>query len=198
MTSKIKIHPTAYIDPSCVLSGEIIIGKWSRLGPGTVIDGSVTIGNYTTVYCNVTLRGRDNCIGNYVHIYDNVCIESGRGAGHGTAIRTERCIIEDKAWINHGAVLHGCEVGKGAVVGLNAALDYNCKIGDGAIVANGSACHVGTVIPCNSLVEGVPAKVIKENLTDQDRLELLGLIPSKLAEIMAEVTVKIIKAKKGL
>lgn len=190
---RVIIDPTAYVDDSCVLLGEISIGKWSRICAGTIIQGEVTIGDYTTVWCNVAIRGGVVIIGNYVQIYDNVCIEAGRGKGMGTARENEKTILKDKSWINHGAAIHGCEVDEGAVVGLNAALDYGCKVGKGAIVANGSACRVGAVIPPNSLAEGVPAKIIKQNISDQDRLELLGLVPNEVSELMAESTVNFLK-----
>lgn len=176
--SKITIDPTAEVHPSAILEGNITIGKYTKIGAGTVITGNVTIGDYTRIECNVVIRG-NNTIGSWVHIYDLVCIEGGRPAkvGSSTAEVSDRSIIGDYCWINHGATMHGSQLGEGAVLDLNACLDYNCRIGKGAIVTNGSAVRFNTVVPDNCIVEGVPARVVKEDITDEDRLQLMGLIP---------------------
>ena len=106
----------------------------------------------------------------YTSIYDLVNIEGGRPYDE----TGDRSIIGDGAWINHGATMHGCEIGDGAAIGINAALDYHCQIGEGAIVANGTACPVGFVLPANCIAEGVPAAVVKSDITDGQRQEWLG------------------------
>jgi len=88
--------------------------------------------------------------------------------------------------VNHGATMHGSQVGRGAAVGINAALDYNTILGDGAILANGSATSVNTTIPANSIAQGVPARVVKENITDGDRIQLMGLVSSEWVKVEAE------------
>ncbi len=193
----INIHETAYVDPSAVLQGNVTVGAWSRIGAGTVISGSVTIGEHTSIYLNCAIRGRAT-IGNYVQIYDLVNIEGGRAAGRGTCKDGDVTIISDHAWLNHGATLHGSKVGDSAVVGVNACLDYNCTVGDGAIVMNGSACRVDTVVPPNCAFEGVPAKLIRENITDDDRLELIGLTIAAETVLMAQGADAAIRRLKGL
>jgi len=74
--------------------------------------------------------------------------------------------------------MHGTQIGDGGAVGLNACCDYNTHIGKGAILANGSATHVGQVIPDNSFAQGVPAVVKKTDITEQDRLDYFGVLPS--------------------
>jgi carbonic anhydrase/acetyltransferase-like protein (isoleucine patch superfamily) len=125
----------------------------------------------------VVIRGR-NTIGNYVHIYDSVCIEGGRPAlvGSSTAEVPDRSIIGDDCWINHGATMHGTQMSPRSAVCLNACCDYDTRLGEGAVLANGSATHVGQVIPANSLAQGVPAQVVRENLTEDDRRVIFGLI----------------------
>ena len=89
--------------------------------------------------------------------------------------------------------MHGSQMRDGAVLDLNACLDYNCIVGEDAIVANGSAVHFGTQIPANCVVEGVPARVVKENITDDDRRERMGLVPrewTKYAGLQAEKQIK--------
>jgi carbonic anhydrase/acetyltransferase-like protein (isoleucine patch superfamily) len=173
------IHPTAEIHPTVLLEGKVTVGPYTKIDSGTIITGDVTIGHHTLIRCNVVIRGR-NTIGSYTHIYDSVCIEGGRPAqvGSSTAQVPDRSIIGDDCWINHGATMHGTQLEDGAAVGLNACCDYSTKLGKGAILANGSATHTHQVIPENSLAQGVPARVVKENITDEDRIRVFGLIPS--------------------
>jgi carbonic anhydrase/acetyltransferase-like protein (isoleucine patch superfamily) len=185
--SGINIHPTADVHPSVILQGRITVGPYTKIDIGTIITGNVTIGHHTLIRCNVTIRGT-NKIGNYTHIYDNVNIEGGRPAkvGSSRAQVPDRSVIGDGCWINHGATMHGTQVADGGALGLNACCDYNTRIGRGAILANGSATHINQVIPDNSFAEGVPAVVKKENITDEDRLDYFGLLPSAWTRYEAE------------
>lgn len=194
----INMHETADVDPTVVLRGNVTIGAYTVIGPGTVIVGDVTIGHHSLVQCNVVIRGK-NAIGSYVHIYDSVCIEQGRPAkvGGSAAGVPDRSVIEDEAWINHGATMHGSQIGEGAVVGINAALDYDCRIGKGAIVTDGSACSVGTVVPGNCVAEGVPARIVKRDITDEDRIRIMGLVPRQWVHYAGELQEKGIRARSG-
>jgi len=173
------IDPTADIHPSVILEGKVAVGAYTKIDAGTIITGHVTIGHHTLIRCNVTIRGT-NQIGNYTHIYDNVCIEGGRPAkvGGSKAELPDQSIIGDGCWINHGATMHGTQIADGGAVGLNACCDYNTRIGRGAILADGSATRVDQVIPDNGFAEGVPAGVKKADLTEQDRQDYFGVLPS--------------------
>ncbi|OHB67426.1 MAG: hypothetical protein A2Y76_03870 [Planctomycetes bacterium RBG_13_60_9] len=182
-----NIDPTADIHPSVILEGKVTVGAYTKIDAGTIITGNVTIGHHTLIRCNVTIRGT-NQIGNYTHIYDNVNIEGGRPAqvGGSRAEVPDRSIIGDGCWINHGATMHGTQIGDGGAVGLNACCDYNTRIGKGAILANGSATHVDQAIPENSLAQGVPAVVKKTDITDRERLDYFGVLPSAWTRYEAE------------
>ncbi len=197
--SNINIHPTADIHPSVILEGKVTVGPYTRIDIGTIITGNVTIGHHTLIRCNVTIRGT-NKIGNYTHIYDNVNIEGGRPAkvGSSRAQVPDRSIIGDGCWINHGATMHGTQIGDGGAVGLNACCDYNTRIGKGAILANGSATRVDQVIPDNCFAEGVPAVIKKENITEEDRLDYFGVLPSGWTRYEAQKIEQSIKKKKGI
>jgi carbonic anhydrase/acetyltransferase-like protein (isoleucine patch superfamily) len=197
--SGINIHPTADVHPSVILEGRVTVGPYTRIDIGTIITGNVTIGHHTLIRCNVTIRGT-NKIGNYTHIYDNVNIEGGRPAkvGSSRAQVPDRSIIGDGCWINHGATMHGTQVGDGGAVGLNACCDYNTRIGKGAILANGSATHVDQVIPDNCFAEGVPAIIKKDNITEEDRLDYFGVLPSGWTRYEAEKIEASIRKKKGI
>jgi len=197
--SGMNIDPTADIHPTVILEGRVTVGAYTKIDAGTIITGNVTIGHHTLIRCNVTIRGT-NKIGNYTHIYDNVNIEGGRPAkmGSSRAQVPDRSIIGDGCWINHGATMHGTQIGDGGAVGLNACCDYNTRIGKGAILANGSATHIDQVIPENSFAEGVPAVVKKENITEDDRADYFGLLPSGWTRFEAANIEASIKRKKGL
>ena len=197
--SGIDIHPTADVHPSVILEGKVTVGPYTRIDIGTIITGNVTIGHHTLIRCNVTIRGT-NKIGNYTHIYDNVNIEGGRPAkvGSSRAEVPDRSIIGDGCWINHGATMHGTQIGDGGAVGLNACCDYNTRLGKGAVLANGSATHVDQIILDNCLAEGVPAVINKENITEDDRLDYFGVLPSGWTRYEAEKIEQSIRRSKGL
>ena len=171
-----KIDETADIHPSVIMEGNITIGAYTKVDAGSVLMGNIVIGHHSLIRCNVTIRGRHR-IGNWTHIYDNVCIEGGRPAkvgGNLTEVADES-IIGDECWINHGAVMHGTQIGNRAGVGLNAACDYSTVIGEDAVLTNGSATSVGQVIPARSMYGGVPAQLLKENISAQNRTEYFGV-----------------------
>jgi carbonic anhydrase/acetyltransferase-like protein (isoleucine patch superfamily) len=198
-SSGINIHPTADVHPSVILEGRVTVGPYTKIDAGTIITGNATIGHHTLIRCNVTIRGT-NKIGNYTHIYDNVNIEGGRPAkvGSSRAQVPDRSIIGDGCWINHGATMHGTQIGDGGAVGLNACCDYNTRIGAGAILANGSATHVDQVIPDNCFAEGVPVVIKKDDITEEDRLDYFGVLPSGWTRYEAENIEAGIRKKKGI
>ncbi|MEK7994054.1 MAG: hypothetical protein AAB403_09650 [Planctomycetota bacterium] len=197
--SGIDIHPDADVHPSVILEGRVTVGPYTKIDAGTIITGNVTIGHHSLIRCNVTIRGT-NTIGNYTHIYDNVNIEGGRPAqvGSSRAEVPDRSIIGDGCWINHGATMHGTQIGDGGAVGLNACCDYNTRLGKGAVLANGSATHVDQVIGDNCFAEGVPAVVKKENITEQDRLDYFGVLPSGWTRYEAKNIEESIRKRKGI
>jgi len=198
--SKLNIDPTAQIHASVILEGNITVGAFTRIGAGTVITGNITIGHHCIVACNVVIRGT-NTIGDWVHIYDQVLIEGGRPGAFTGGVTSEApdcSIIGNGCWLNHGATMHGSQLGDGAVLDLNACLDYKCRIGKGSIVTNGSAVHFDTVIPDNCVVEGVPAQIIRRNITDDDRRARMGLVPSEWVRYAGEQGEKRIRRERGL
>ncbi len=190
LEGEVRIGEACFIAAGAMLSGQISIGDGTLIGERTVLTGDISVGDHTSILVNVVIRGT-NGIGSYVCIYDLVNIEGGRPYDE----TGDRSIIGDSAWINHGATMHGCEIGEGAAVGINASLDYHCQIGKGAIVANGSACPVGMVVPQNCIAEGVPAQIVKRNIADEDRRERLGLLPREWVVRFANFTPQMVEAR---
>ena len=180
----IVVDPTANVHPTALLQGRVTVGAYTTIGAGTVLTGRIVIGHHVNIQCNVVLRGKVS-VGNYAHIYDLVNIEGGRPKapqGTSTATEAEEAIIGEHCWVNHGAVMHGTHLGDEAAVGGNTFCDYGTRLGKGAILGNGSATNVEQEISENCLAQGVPAKVVQENLTDQDRQKYFGLLPRGWAE----------------
>jgi len=81
-------------------------------------------------------------------------------------------IVGEMVTIGHNATVHGCVIEDAVLVGINSAILNNARIGEGSIIAAGALVPEQMVIPPNSLVVGVPAKV-KKTLGDEDRKLIL-------------------------
>jgi carbonic anhydrase/acetyltransferase-like protein (isoleucine patch superfamily) len=192
LDGNITLGEHSWVAEGAMLKGDITIGDGCCIGERSVLCGRITVGSHTRIQIGVVIRGT-NAIGSYVNIYDLVNLEGGRPKGYHDS--DDRSVISDYGWVNHGATMHGSQVGRGAAVGINAALDYNTILGDGAILVNGSATTVNTTIPANSIAQGVPAQVVKEGIRDEDRIKLMGLVPSEWVKIEAEGIMEWVKSQ---
>ncbi len=122
---------------------------------GAMVIGDVTIGRGSSVWYNAVIRADFERIeiGQNSNIQDTATLHADAGYP---------CILEDEVTIGHGAVVHGCHVGRGALVGINAVVLNGAEIGEGAIVGGGAVVGAGKRIPPRSLAVGVPAKVVRE------------------------------------
>ncbi len=130
------------------------------IDPSARLIGDVRLGSETSVYPLALLRADSNpiIIGDRSVILDKVLIESP--ADHPVT-------IEKEVLISHGAMLHGCIVREGAIVGIGAIVLDGAEVGRYSIVGSGSVVPPGMKIPKRSLVLGIPAKVVKE-LSEQE------------------------------
>jgi carbonic anhydrase/acetyltransferase-like protein (isoleucine patch superfamily) len=138
-----QIHPTAYVDPSAQVIGD------------------VRLGDEASIWCNCTVRGDiyHIRIGDRSNVQDNSVIHVQKG--------THPTILEEEVTVGHSVTLHGCYVERGALIGIGAILLDDVRIGTMSLVAAGSLLSPGTIIPPRSLVMGFPAKV-KRPLTDEE------------------------------
>src|ERR1700761_2565699 len=133
-----RISSSAYIDPSAQVIGDVVIGERSSVWPNVVIRGDVNhirIGHETSI--------QDNSV---LHVDHKVY----------------PCIVGNRVTVGHAVVLHGCEVADGALIGIGAIVLNGAKIGAGAIVAAGALVPEGMEVPPNTLVMGMPAKIRRE------------------------------------
>lgn len=122
--------------------------------------GDVTVQENASIWYGVVLRGDVDAIviGENTSIQDNSVVHCSSG---NPTIIGKNCVV------GHNAILHSCTVEEGCLIGMGAVLLDNCHIGKGSVVAAGSVVSPGKVIPPNSMVMGVPGRVVRE-LTEKD------------------------------
>jgi phenylacetic acid degradation protein len=136
------VHPTAYVHPSAVLIGDVIVGPGCYVGPCASLRGD---------FGRLVLEQGANL--------QDCCVMHGF-PGTDT-------VIGPDGHIGHGALLHGCRVERNAMVGMNAVVMDYAVIGDSAIVAACAFVKAGMTVAPRMLVAGVPGKVVRE-LTEQE------------------------------
>jgi carbonic anhydrase/acetyltransferase-like protein (isoleucine patch superfamily) len=135
------------------------------VAPTVVIIGDVTIAENANIWFGAVLRGDLNQIriGVRSSIQDNAVLHTNRR--HPT-------LISDDIIIGHGAVMEGCQIGQGCLIGMNATVLDGAVIGEQSIVAAGAVIREGQTIPPRVLVAGVPA-IIKAELTEESYSRIL-------------------------
>jgi phenylacetic acid degradation protein len=136
------VDATAFVHPAAVLIGDVVVGAGSYIGPGASLRGDF---------------GR-MIVGQGANVQDN-CVMHG--------FPETDTVVEDWGHIGHGAVLHGCRIGRNAMIGMNSVVMDGVEIGESAFVAAMSFVKAGTKIPPRSLAQGIPAKVVRE-LRDEE------------------------------
>lgn len=136
------VDPTAFVHPTAILIGDVIVGPRCYVGPAASLRGD---------FGRIVLEAGSNV--------QDCCVMHGF-PGTDT-------VIEVDGHIGHGAVLHGCVVKRNAMVGMNAVVMDEAVIGESAIVAACAFVKARDKIPPRSLAIGTPAKVIRP-LTDDE------------------------------
>jgi carbonic anhydrase/acetyltransferase-like protein (isoleucine patch superfamily) len=131
------------------------IGEGVFIAPTAVIIGKVEIGDGASIWYGVVLRGDEGriIIGPGSNVQDNAVIHTTLDSP---------TILEENVTIGHGALLEGCRVEKGAVVGMGAIILQQAIIGEQAMIAAGSVVTPGTQIGPRTLAAGSPAVTKKE------------------------------------
>ncbi len=144
---------TPVIDPSAFLAA------------GARVVGDVRIAEGSSVWYNAVLRadGDSITVGAGSNLQDNVSVHVDRG---------KPVVIGENVSVGHNAVVHGCTIEDGSLIGMGAVILNGAVIGAGSLVAGGAVVLEGTVIPPGSLVAGVPGKVRRE-LSEDERAGLV-------------------------
>lgn len=130
------VDPSAFVHPTAVLIGDVIVGPGCYVGPCASLRG-----DFGRLILERGANVQDTCVMHGFPGTDTVVGEDGH--------------------IGHGAVLHGCRIGRNALVGMNAVIMDNAVIGEECIVAACAFVKAGAEIPPRSLVAGMPAKVVR-------------------------------------
>jgi carbonic anhydrase/acetyltransferase-like protein (isoleucine patch superfamily) len=149
------------------------LDETSFVAAGARIIGDVELGPQASVWYNAVLRaeGATISIGARSNLQDNVAVHVDRGS----PVR-----IGADVSVGHNAVVHGCTIGDGSLVGMGSVILNGAVIGSGCLIAGGAVVLENTVIPDGSLVAGVPAKV-RRALNEQERAGLLRNAAAYLA-----------------
>ena len=130
------VHPDAYVHPDAVLIGDVIVGPDCYVGPCAGLRG-----DFGRIRLERGANIQDTCV---AHSYPGVEV-----------------LVEEDGHVGHGAVLHGCHVGRNALVGMNAIVMDGAVVGADAMVAAGAFVKAGMAVPPGTLVAGVPARVVR-------------------------------------
>jgi phenylacetic acid degradation protein len=131
------VDPAAYVHPSAVLVGDVIVAAGCYIGPAACLRGD---------FGRIDIRAGANL--------QDTCVAHGF-PGTDT-------IVEEDGHVGHGAVLHGCIVRRNALVGMNAVINDSAEVGESAIVAAMAFVKARMVVPARTLVAGIPARVVRE------------------------------------
>ncbi|MCI7472795.1 MAG: gamma carbonic anhydrase family protein [Clostridiales bacterium] len=137
-----QLHPTVRIAANATLVGKVSVGPAASIWYGAVLRGDE---------CSIHLGAGSN-------VQDQAVI-------HGEP--DFPTVIGQDVTVGHGAILHGCRIEDGCLIGMGAILLNGCVIGAGSLVAAGALVTQNTVIPPGSLVMGSPAKVVRPLRPDE-------------------------------
>ena len=137
----------------------------ARLAENATVVGDVTVEAQASIWYGAVLRADESPIrvGAGSNLQDNVVVHVGR---------THPATIGRNVTVGHGAILHGCTVEDGCLIGMGAILLNGCTIGAGSLVAAGSLVTQNTVIPPGCLAMGSPARVARP-LTPEEAADLV-------------------------
>ncbi|HHV37902.1 MAG TPA: gamma carbonic anhydrase family protein [Tepidimicrobium sp.] len=125
-----------------------------------IVIGDVNIGEGSSIWYGAVLRGdiENISIGRNSNIQDNATVHAD------SKFPTQ---IGDYTVVGHNAIVHGCQVGNNCLIGMGAIILDGAVIGDNCIIGAGTVITEGKEIPSNSLVIGVPGKVIRQVANDE-------------------------------
>ena len=142
-----RIHPSAFV------------------AEGAHVIGNVEVGEDASIWFNSVLRGDINLI----HIGDRTNVQDG-SIFH---VTNELPVhVGNDVTVGHRAIVHGCSVGDGSLIGMGSIVLDRARIGKQVLVAAGAVVLEGFVVPDGILAAGVPAKILRP-LTEEEKLLLL-------------------------
>ena len=161
------VHPSAYVHPSAVLIGDVIVGERAYIGPCACLRG-----DFGRIVVEAGANIQDTCM---LHGFP----------GKDTVVGAE-------STIGHGAVLHGCVVGRGALIGMNCVVNDNAEVGEDAVVAALAFVKAEGKVAPRTLVAGIPARELRQLSAQElqwkkDNMLLYQQLAARSATTMREV-----------
>ena len=151
--------PRAFVDRYLGLVPSL--GEGVLLCPGAAVVGDVQLGDDVSIWYGAVLRGD----------LAPVKVGSGSNVQDGSVLHVgdhSPCLVGHETVIGHRVMLHGCRVGDGCIIGMQATILDDVVVGDGSLVGAAALVTPGTVIPPGSLVLGAPARVVRP-VSESDR-----------------------------
>ena len=143
------VHPTAFVHPSAVLIGDVIVGAGVYIGPLASLRG-----DYGRLIVLAGANIQDGCI---MHGYSDT-----------------DTVVRECGHIGHGAVLHGCIIGRNALIGMNSVIMDGAVIGDESIVAAMSFVKAGFIGNARQMLIGTPARYLRDVSDEELRWKRLN------------------------
>ena len=143
------VDPSAYVHPTAVLIGDVVVGARCLVGPNAVLRadlGKLRMGPGSNV--------QDNCV---LHTFPD-----------------KEVLIGENGHVGHGAILHSCEIRPNALVGMQAVVMDDAIVGEYSIVAAMAFVKDSFEVPDKSLVAGIPAKVIRDLTNEEIQWKVRG------------------------
>lgn len=137
-----SIHENAFIAETAVVVGKVKVGEGSSVWYGSVLRGDI----------------EEISIGDYSNIQDN------------SVIHTENNIpasVGDYTVVGHKAIIHGAKIGHNCLIGMGAIVLNKAVVGNNCIIAAGSIVTEGKIIPDDSMVMGIPGKIVRRVTEDE-------------------------------
>jgi phenylacetic acid degradation protein len=131
------VDPKTFVHPTASLIGDVVIGPDCYIGPGASLRG-----DFGRILIEAGCNVQDNCI---LHSFPG-----------------EVCLLETEAHVGHGAVLHGCTVRRGALIGISSVLMDGVEVGEEAFVGALSFVRAAFKVPRRTLALGSPARIVRE------------------------------------
>ena len=131
------VNKSSFVHPLAAVTGNVIIGKNCYVGPGAALRG-----DWGQIILEDGVNVQENCT---VHMFPGKSIK-----------------LKESAHIGHGAIIHGANIGRNVLVGMNAVIMDDAEIGDESIIGALTFISSEAIIPNRSLVVGNPHKVIKQ------------------------------------
>jgi len=161
------VHPSAFVHPSAVLIGDVIVGARAYIGPCACLRG-----DFGRILVEEGANIQDTCM---LHGFP----------GKDTVVGAE-------ATVGHGAVLHGCVLRRGALIGMNCVVNDNAEVGEEAMVAAMAFVKAEARIPPRSLAAGIPARVLRELSAEEiqwkkDNMHLYQKLAERSSKTMQRV-----------